>query len=153
MEDYYEVKRKKPLVRKIKTDNRKAMCKQCYVARAKKWSHENKDKRREIARKYDEKNSARRYKESEQYRLRPDVIERRKKWLSENSVAYLRNRRQTDPIFAFKIRIKRLLKKAFDRNGYTKRSKSNDILGCSWDGLVAHMESKFTEGMTWENRG
>jgi hypothetical protein len=36
--------------------------------------------------------------------------------------------------------------------GYTKRSKTNDILGIDFDGFKKHIESKFAEGMNWENR-
>ena len=28
-----------------------------------------------------------------------------------------------------------------------------DILGCTWEELVVHLESKFDNGMTWSNRG
>lgn len=56
-------------------------------------------------------------------------------------------------MYAFKIKMRSILLKAFYRNGYTKRSKSQQILGCTWPELVAHIESKFQPGMTWENRG
>ena len=44
------------------------------------------------------------------------------------------------------------LNKVIARFGYTKRSKSNDIYGCSWVELKNHIEVQFTKGMTWENR-
>jgi hypothetical protein len=153
LNDYYEVKRKTPLVRNIKTDNRKAMCKQCYTARAKKWSIDNKEKRKEIAKRYDSKNVEIRKKKSAEYRKRPEVKDRMNDWARANSVRYLRERRQSDPLFAFKIKTRNLIRKAFDRNGFTKRSKSNDILGCSWSEFISHMEKQFKEGMTWQNRG
>jgi len=37
-------------------------------------------------------------------------------------------------------------------NGFTKKSRSYEILGCSFDYFKNHIESKFTDGMTWENR-
>lgn len=153
LNDYYEVKRKMPLVRNIKTDNRKAMCKQCYVDRAKKWSGENKDKRREIVKRYDSKNAELLKAKSIEYNNRPKTKARVKEWLKQNSVKYHRERRQSDPLFAFKIKTRNLIRKAFDRNGFTKRSKSNDILGCSWKEFVLHMEKQFKDGMTWQNRG
>ena len=56
-------------------------------------------------------------------------------------------------MFAFKIKTRNLIRKAFDRNGFTKRSKSNNILGCSWPEFISHMEKQFKDGMTWQNRG
>lgn len=129
------------------------MCKQCYVDRAKQWSCENKDKRKEIAKRYDSKNVEVRKKRLAEYRKRPEVKARMSEWTRANSVRYLRERRQSDPLFAFKIKTRNLIRKAFDRNGFTKRSKSNDILGCSWPELVTHIERQFKEGMTWQNRG
>ena len=37
--------------------------------------------------------------------------------------------------------------------GNTKTASAVKDLGCSWDHFKAHMESKFTEGMTWDNYG
>jgi len=38
-------------------------------------------------------------------------------------------------------------------NGQIKKSKSIDYIGCSWDELKHHLESNFSDGMTWENLG
>lgn len=153
LDDYYEVKRETPLVRNIKTDNRKAMCKQCYKDRAAKWACENRDKRNAICKKYDKKNKDLKNRRLKAYREQEHVKRRVKEWRKENSVTYQRNRRASDPLYAFKIRTRNLLRKAFDRNGFTKRSKSNKILGCSWEDLVKHIERQFTKGMSWDNRG
>jgi hypothetical protein len=37
--------------------------------------------------------------------------------------------------------------------GYTKKSKTNEILGCSFKEFKQHLELQFTEGMTWNNAG
>ena len=41
---------------------------------------------------------------------------------------------------------------AFRRNGYKKNTKTADVLGCSFEDLKKHLESQFTEGMTWDNQ-
>lgn len=46
-----------------------------------------------------------------------------------------------------------LIRKAFLREGYTKRSEVYKILKCDWSTLKQHIESQFDEDMTWENRG
>lgn len=46
-----------------------------------------------------------------------------------------------------------MLSKHFKRNGYSKKSKTHEILGCSYDEFKIHLESQFESWMTWENRG
>jgi hypothetical protein len=36
--------------------------------------------------------------------------------------------------------------------GYTKKSRSQEILGCDWETFKSHIERQFLKGMTWENR-
>jgi len=49
--------------------------------------------------------------------------------------------------------MRNIINKSFTRNGYTKISKSQLIIGCSFDELKKYIESKFETWMTWENRG
>lgn len=37
--------------------------------------------------------------------------------------------------------------------GYYKRSKTTDLLGCDFNKLKNHLESKFAIGMNWDNYG
>ena len=66
--------------------------------------------------------------------------------------AYYSNRRKNDSLFLIKARCRGFITKAFDRNGYTKRSKTSEIIGCSWENLKLHIESQFVNGMCWERR-
>jgi len=38
-------------------------------------------------------------------------------------------------------------------SGINKSASTHELLGCSVDEFVSYLESKFTDGMTWENRG
>lgn len=60
-------------------------------------------------------------------------------------------RRKTDPLFAIKVQLGNRLGDAV-RNGQKAGSGVRD-LGCSIEELKSHLESKFRDGMTWENRG
>jgi hypothetical protein len=42
---------------------------------------------------------------------------------------------------------------AFEYRGWKKTSKTQKMLGCSWDTLKAHIEEQFIDGMSWENEG
>ena len=37
--------------------------------------------------------------------------------------------------------------------GYSKKSKTNKILGCDFETFKAHLERQFTKGMNWSNQG
>lgn len=66
--------------------------------------------------------------------------------------ALKRYKRANDPIFSLIDRCRARLNQAFRLNGYTKRSKTHEIIGCSWDFLMGYIDSQFQPGMTWENR-
>ena len=65
---------------------------------------------------------------------------------------YARKRRSEDAMFCITGRIRARINESLRKNGYTKRSKLTQILGCSDDVLRLHLESQFKEGMNWENR-
>lgn len=152
LDEFYDVKRKTPLVRNIKTDNKVARCKQCYVEKSRQWSLSNKDKRKEISKKWSDKNKEKIKESNKKYRNSDQYKEVSKKWRKENIVNYQRKRRHIDEMYALKVKMRSVIKKAFDRNGYKKRSKSQSIIGCSFEELKIHLESQFQSGMTWENR-
>lgn len=69
----------------------------------------------------------------------------RKRWHSE--------RMKSDPVYAMRIVVRGSINDAIKRMGYTKRNRSHEILGCSWEFFKGYIEAKFQEGITWENRG
>ena len=65
---------------------------------------------------------------------------------------YYRKRRATDEIFSIQYRTRRRISDFIKKGGYSKPSKTQEMLGCDWSHLKTHLESKFTDGMSWENR-
>lgn len=64
-----------------------------------------------------------------------------------------RNERcKNDFLFNMIDRSRTRIKLAFRNRGFTKKSKASEILGCSWQELKEYIESKFVDGMNWENR-
>ncbi len=66
---------------------------------------------------------------------------------------YLVERRNSDPLFKLITNTRNLIYNSFYYNGYSKNSKTEELLGCSFDELKVYLESKFENWMTWENRG
>jgi hypothetical protein len=67
--------------------------------------------------------------------------------------SYLIERRQNDPLFKLITNVRNLIYNSFYYNGYSKNSKTEELLGCSFEELKQHLESKFEPWMTWDNRG
>ena len=51
------------------------------------------------------------------------------------------------------MRVAGLISISIKGAGYTKKSKTYQILGCSFDEFAAHIERQFLPGMSWANRG
>lgn len=93
------------------------------------------------------------------FRSDPARIERqrlaRQAWQKRNK-DYLnakhKEKRDNDLVFATAHRVRRLTNFAFERKGYKKSGSAERLLGCSWEELKSHIESKFLPGMSWENR-
>jgi len=114
--------------------------------KAKRWRSDNSIKCKEYHKK--------RYEEF------PEKVKRiSKRWRDENQEKvrehrrlYEKNKRIKDPIHSLKRRLRCRTAKAFIRNGYSKKSQTESMLGCEWLVLKNHIESKFTDGMSWGNR-
>ena len=66
---------------------------------------------------------------------------------------YLVERRQNDPLFKLITNVRNLIYNSFYYNGYSKNSKTEELLGCSFEELKEYLESKFEPWMNWDNRG
>lgn len=66
---------------------------------------------------------------------------------------YLIERRKNDPLFKLITNIRNLINNSFLIMNYSKKSRTQEILGCSFIELKSHLESKFEYWMNWENRG
>ncbi len=61
-------------------------------------------------------------------------------------------RKKIDPLKNMRCRVANRVLFFLKRGGYSKKSKTAQMLGCDWQTLKEHLESKFTDGMSWDNR-
>lgn len=94
--------------------------------------YQNKDSEREYSRDYYVKNR------SKINRYRSD---------------YEKHRLESDNIYKCIRVVRSLIFISIYNNGYTKNSKSSEILGCSYEEFKEHIESKFEDWMSWDNHG
>jgi hypothetical protein len=64
-----------------------------------------------------------------------------------------KERKLIDPIYKLSIIVRGRINKFFKLNKINKKNNTFDIVGCSPIFLKEHIENKFTEGMSWDNRG
>lgn len=62
-------------------------------------------------------------------------------------------RKQKDPLYRLKHNIRSLIYVSFISNGYKKKSKTQNLLGCSMEQFKLHLEQQFEPWMNWDNRG
>jgi hypothetical protein len=66
---------------------------------------------------------------------------------------YVKRRKLIDPLFKLKCRLISNISTHIKNGGYTKKSRTHEILGCSFIEFKEYLESKFEYWMTWENYG
>ena len=60
---------------------------------------------------------------------------------------------EKNPILKLDRVIRLSILNSIKRNGFGKKNKTEEILGCTFEYFKSHLESKFEVWMTWENRG
>jgi len=63
---------------------------------------------------------------------------------------YNKKRRLDDPLFRLKLSIRTLVHRYLTE---AKKSNTESIVGCSFQELKQYLESKWSEGMNWDNYG
>jgi hypothetical protein len=72
--------------------------------------------------------------------------------LREKRRIYHKKRLETDILYKCKIYIKNTIRTSLKSNGYTKKSRTYEILGCTNEYFKVYLESQFLPGMNWDNR-
>lgn len=154
-----------------------AFCKQCKSERRRSYYVENKEHIKAKSAKWradnpersSETKKASRIKKIETYKARSrqryadnrakvlayQAEYRKKNWpavLAWNTT-YKRERLRSDPLFRLEYAVRGRTLAAFREKGFSKGSKTMELLGCDWPALKAHMEAQFQTGMSWDNRG
>jgi len=66
---------------------------------------------------------------------------------------YRRKKFKTDPSFKIEFLLRTRIRDCLKKQAGIKAKKSLELLGCTSKQAREHLESQFTEGMTWENMG
>ena len=128
------------MARKNKKDN-STYSKDKIKEQQQQYRDDNKDKVAELSKVYHKNHRA-------------ELLEYKKEYKKNNKEKineYYKYKKLTDPLFKISGNMRSIIRGAFRNNGYTKTSKSHEILGCSFEELKKHLESQFEPWMSWDN--
>ena len=94
----------------------------------KEWFDNNKEYRKEYKKEYNSKNKDKRNE-------------------------FRKNKRKNDIIYKIRENIRCRISSSIKNKGFSKKSKTFEILGCEYNMLKEYLESKFDSWMNWENYG
>ena len=97
----------------------------------KKWREENKDK----IKKWREENKQKMIDDAKKYYQKNKDLIRVKRKL------YMRLKRKNDPLFNLKQKMRSLVTNSIKNKGFKKEQSSKNIIGCTYNELVAHLEN------------
>lgn len=159
---------------KKQCDGFNRVCKQCRQSFSKEhskrlyeknkiWNQNNVDKIKEYQKEYQKeyrkeygKEYRKEYYDNNAEKLRNKRKEhyynnKEKTLLTNNS--YRNKRKQSDPLFKLSVSLRSMISTTIKKNGYKKLSKTELILGCSFEHLKQYLESHFEHWMNWNNYG
>jgi hypothetical protein len=116
--------------RSLSKDGLQAYCKECKLELAKKYY--DKDKQIESV-----------------YKWRNENRDRFNSYRRE----YKKSKREQDPFFKLRQTLSNRTTTAFKLKGWSKNSKTQEMLGAEYKTVMSHIEYRFKSGMSWDNQG
>ena len=132
---------------KQKKDGMRPICKECNEE----YRKENKDKIKEQKKEYYKKNKDKIIKRQNEYKK--EYYKKNKDKIIKRQNKRTKNRKLSDPLFKMKCNLRSRTYKAFKHKGYSKKTKTQEMLGVDWEIAKKHIERQFTKGMNWSNQG
>jgi hypothetical protein len=141
----YYLKNKEYIDNRNKTYNNKN--KEITNKRSKDYNDNNKEKLIEYRKEYYSLNKEKIDLKNKNYYLD------NKDSIIKKQYTYVKSKKETSDLFRLSFNIRLMIHKSFKNSGYSKKSKTYEILGCSFEEFKLHLESKFKDWMNWENKG
>lgn len=137
-------------------DGFQSVCKLCKSKTDKEYRDRNLEKSREKSRLYYQNNRERLIENTRKYALNnaEKVKKQHRDYYQKNKsawVEYSKQRAEIDPIYKAKISLRKLILKSL--SGQSKSKNTQQIIGCSFEEFVKHIESQFEPWMNWSNKG
>ena len=79
--------------------------------------------------------------------------QKNKEHIKDYNKNYTRKRYQSDPEFRIRLNLRSRINQAIKKSNSKRLFKLEKLIGCTIQELKDHLESQFSEGMTWDNQG
>lgn len=131
-------------------DGRKNQCKKCVAALNKEHYNRNREQNLERSLEYYQRNRKQAIEYQQRYRqhnkekkakYNRDYFQQNKKQIAEYRRGYRKKRYSEDPVFKIKLNVRNLVCGSFITKGYTKKSRTYEILGCCYKDFVKHINN------------
>lgn len=122
--------------RKGSKDGLRNECKKCHNIKSKEYYEENREKINKRHRDYFKVY----YKDNKDEILKKTNL-------------YKKHKRRTNPLSKMKFNLRNRTCQAFKKSYWHKDGKTEKILGAKYEVVFNHLESMFSDGMSWENQG
>jgi hypothetical protein len=148
---YHKNKERAKQTKKEYRENNPEKCRESY----KKWAEENKDKLSKNSKKFAKNNREKLNMKSREYRKNNSdkIYERTKNWRKSNPDKV----KEWNKNYYYEIKHikawRQILSNTLSKFNKEKEGHTIDLLGYSAEELKTHIESLFTEGMSWDNHG
>jgi len=124
-----------------------SICKDCKKIKNLNYRISNISKYKEIQKKYRNSNKL---KEKERIKIWKND---NKKLIIKKAIEYEKNRKEIDPLFKLIRNLRSRMFNFFYKKKFTKKNRTIEIIGCEPEFLKEYIESKFTDGMSWDKMG
>tara|TARA_R110001632_G_scaffold142396_1_gene258402 strand:- start:29 stop:679 length:651 start_codon:yes stop_codon:yes gene_type:complete len=147
---------------KAQKDGYVSKCKECQKEYKREWYKKNRETQLSKMKDYNTDNREVRLEQQKQYREdnKESIHQTKEIWRKNNQKRVTTNlnknrkrRYDTDMMFRLKTHIGNRLKVYLKKNNLQKNNTTQNIIGCSPQELRDHLESQFTDGMSWNNYG
>lgn len=114
----------------------------------KEWRKQNKDYISEYNKEYSKTHKEEILNKHREY------IKNNKEMVNKKRNIHVKKRKEIDPFFRYKEQVRRLVIKSFTRKGYTKTSKTYEIVGCDYETLLKHLKETYKRnyGVEWDGK-
>ena len=100
-------------------------------------------------------------KKKERRKLNPEKTQtqyrswrlKNKQYKNQKRNEYVKSKKEKSPLYKLSCDIKTLIVSKFRNGNFTKKTRTYEILGCSYEDFKIYIENLFKEGMSWDNRG
>lgn len=125
----------------------------------KNYNEKNREIKREKARVYSQQLDVKVKQKKTRESKKKEIAERNKNYVKLNKDKvrlYLKKYRKIklkDPVWRSKQVARDIIRKSFRTKNFSKRNKTINILGCTYQEFKLHIESQFESWMNWDNYG